>query len=135
MALRRSRVKLFVADIDRLFAETTPFVQRRGAYRREDITGLISGVDCAIMPSIWWENAPLVIQEAQGQNCPVITSNIGGMAEMIEDGVNGLTVGPNDPLALASAMRRIAEDADLRQNLFPWGTPPRHNRHDCEALS
>jgi glycosyltransferase involved in cell wall biosynthesis len=107
----------FVADIDRLFAETAPFVQRRGAYRREDITGLISTVDCAIMPSIWWENAPLVIQEAQGQNCPVITSNIGGMAEMIEDGVNGLTVPPNDPLALAGAMRRIAEDADLRQNL------------------
>ena len=87
----------FVADIDRLFAETSPTVQRRGAYRREDIAGLIATVDCAIMPSIWWENAPLVIQEAQGQDCPVITSNIGGMAEMIEDGVNGLTVPPNDP--------------------------------------
>lgn len=107
----------FVADIDRLFAETSPTVQRRGAYRREDIAGLIATVDCAIMPSIWWENAPLVIQEAQGQDCPVITSNIGGMAEMIEDGVNGLTVPPNDPMALAAAMRRIAEDPDLRQSL------------------
>ncbi|WP_457302429.1 glycosyltransferase, partial [Phyllobacterium sp. P5_D12] len=107
----------FVADIDRLFAETSPSVQRRGAYRREDIAGLIATVDCAIMPSIWWENAPLVIQEAQSQDCPVITSNIGGMAEMIEDGVNGLTVPTNDPIALAAAMRRIAEDADLRQTL------------------
>jgi glycosyltransferase involved in cell wall biosynthesis len=107
----------FVADIDRLFAETSPTVQRRGAYRREDIADLIATVDCAIMPSIWWENAPLVIQEAQGQDCPVITSNIGGMAEMIENGINGLTVPPNDPMALAGAMRRIAEDSDLRQNL------------------
>ncbi|WP_271898983.1 glycosyltransferase family 4 protein [Candidatus Phyllobacterium onerii] len=107
----------FVADIDRLFAETSPTVQRRGAYRREDIAGLIATVDCAIMPSIWWENAPLVIQEAQSQDCPVITSNIGGMAEMIEDGVNGLTVPPNDPMALAAAIRRIAEDPDLRQSL------------------
>jgi len=74
-------------------------------------------VDCMVMPSIWWENAPLVIQEAQGQNCPVITSNIGGMAEMIEDGVNGLTVPPNDPTALAAAMRRIVEDPDLREIL------------------
>jgi glycosyltransferase involved in cell wall biosynthesis len=107
----------FVSDIDRLFAETSPNVQRRGAYRREDIADLMSTVDCAIMPSIWWENAPLVIQEAQGQNCPVITSNIGGMAEMVEDGVNGLTVPPNDPTALAAAMRQMAEDADLRQIL------------------
>lgn len=107
----------FIADVDRLFAETYPFVQRRGAYRREDIAQLIASVDCAIMPSIWWENAPLVIQEAQGQNCPVITSNIGGMAESIEDEVNGLTVTPNDPMALASAIRRMAEDADLCQQL------------------
>lgn len=107
----------FVSDIDRLFAETAPFVQRRGAYRREDIPQLIRQVDCALMPSIWWENAPLVIQEAQGQDCPVICSNIGGMAEMIEDGVNGLTVPPNDPLALAHAMRRVAENPELRRSL------------------
>ena len=107
----------FIEAIDKLFAETAPVVQRRGGYRREDIAGLIRSVDCAVMPSIWWENAPLVIQEAQGQNCPVITSNIGGMAEMIEDGVNGLTVPPNDPTALAVAMRRMAEDADLRETL------------------
>lgn len=107
----------FVAEIDRLFAETSPTVQRRGSYRRDDIAGLVASVDCAVMPSIWWENAPLVIQEAQGQNCPVITSNIGGMAEMIEHGVNGLTVPPNDPVALASAMRRIAADPEFRQRL------------------
>lgn len=107
----------FVNEIDRLFAETAPFVQRRGAYRREDIAQLIQAVDCAIMPSIWWENAPLVIQEAQAQNCPVICSNIGGMAEMITDGINGLTVPPNDPLALGNAMQRIAENPELRQSL------------------
>ncbi|MBB5702808.1 glycosyltransferase involved in cell wall biosynthesis [Ochrobactrum daejeonense] len=113
----------FVNDLDRLFAETSPFVQRRGAYRREDIAQLIQTVDCAVMPSIWWENAPLVIQEAQGQNCPVICSNIGGMAEMIENEVNGLTVPPNDPLALAQAMRRMAENPDLRRSL---GSNARH---------
>ena len=114
----------FIETIDKLFAETAPVVQRRGGYRREDIAGLIRSVDCMVMPSIWWENAPLVIQEAQGQNCPVITSNIGGMAEMIEDGVNGLTVPPNDPTALAVAMRRMAEDADLRETLSQGARHP-----------
>ncbi|MNL46992.1 D-inositol-3-phosphate glycosyltransferase [compost metagenome] len=47
----------------------------------------------------------------------MIASNIGGMAEMVQDGVNGITVSPNDPRALAAAMRRMAESPDLRRRL------------------
>ncbi|KSV62484.1 glycosyl transferase [Sinorhizobium sp. GW3] len=107
----------FKDEIGRLFKKTAPSVQQRGAYRREDIGDLIAAVDCTIVPSIWWENAPLVIGEAQSQRKPVIASNIGGMAEMVQDGVNGITVSPNDPRALAAAMRRMAESPDLRRRL------------------
>ncbi len=107
----------FKDEIARLFKKTAPSVQQRGAYRREDIGELIAAVDCTIVPSIWWENAPLVIGEAQTQRKPVIASNIGGMAEMVQDGVNGITVSPNDPRALAAAMRRMAESPDLRRRL------------------
>ncbi|MCZ4089246.1 glycosyltransferase family 4 protein [Sinorhizobium psoraleae] len=107
----------FVDEITRLFSETAPVVQQRGPYRREDVANLVAAVDCTIVPSIWWENAPLVIQEAQALGRPVIASNIGGMAEMIEDGLNGLTVAPGDPRGLASAMRRIADDPDFRRRL------------------
>lgn len=107
----------FVDGIGRLFAETAPTVQHRGPYRREDVAGLMAAVDCTLVPSIWWENAPLVIQEAQARGRPVIASNIGGMAEMVEDGVNGLTVPPNDPRALACAMRRILEEPGLQHHL------------------
>ncbi|MBD9373734.1 glycosyltransferase family 4 protein [Rhizobium sp. ARZ01] len=105
--------KDFVEEIDRRFAETAPSVQPRGPYRREDIGDLVAAVDCTIVPSVWWENAPLVIQEAQMQGRPVIASNIGGMAEMIEHGANGLTVPPNDARALAAAMRDILEEPNL----------------------
>ncbi len=107
----------FTDEIARLFSETAPVVQQRGPYRRDDVADLVAAVDCTIVPSIWWENAPLVIQEAQALGRPVIASNIGGMAEMIEDGVNGLTVVPGDPRALGSAMRRIVEEPDLRRHL------------------
>lgn len=107
----------FKDEIARLFKKTAPSVQQRGAYRREDIGELVAAVDCTIVPSIWWENAPLVIGEAQSQRKPVIASNIGGMAEMVQDGVNGITVSPNDPRALAAAMRRMAESPDLRRRL------------------
>ncbi|WP_018426708.1 glycosyltransferase family 4 protein [Hoeflea sp. 108] len=109
--------EVFVSEVDRLFSETAPTVQRRGPYRREDVAELVAAVDCTVVPSIWWENAPLVIQEAQAQGRPVIASNIGGMAELVEDGVNGLGVSPNDPRALAGAMRRIAEAPELRHRL------------------
>ncbi len=107
----------FVEEITRLFQETAPTVQQRGPYRREDVIDLVASVDCTIVPSIWWENAPLVIQEAQALGRPVIASNIGGMAELIENGSNGLTVAPNDPRALASAMRRLAQDGGLARRL------------------
>ncbi len=109
--------KNFVDEIDALFAGTAPSVQRRGPYRREDIGDLLAAVDCTIVPSVWWENAPLVIQEAQAQGRPVIASSIGGMAEMIEHGVNGLTVPPNDARALAAAMRNLLEQPNLLQEL------------------
>ncbi|HXV29661.1 MAG TPA: glycosyltransferase family 4 protein [Sinorhizobium sp.] len=107
----------FMGEIARLFTETAPAVHQRGPYRREDVADLVAAVDCTIVPSIWWENAPLVIGEAQACRRPVIASNIGGMAEMVEDGANGLTVAPNDPRALAAAMRRIIEEPDLRRRL------------------
>ena len=47
-------------------------------------------VDWVVVPSIWWENSPLVIQEAFLHGRPVICSDIGGMAEKVDDGVNGL---------------------------------------------
>ena len=74
---------------------------RLGAYDRDDIPELMAAVDWVVAPSIWWENAPLVIQEAFQHDRPVITSNIGGMAEKIEDGVNGLhfRVGSAEDLA------------------------------------
>ncbi len=51
---------------------------------------LMAGVDWVVVPSIWWENSPLVIQEAFAHGRPVICSDIGGMAEKVTDGVNGL---------------------------------------------
>ncbi|WEJ40058.1 glycosyltransferase (plasmid) [Sinorhizobium sp. C101] len=114
----------FVDEITRLFQETAPTVQQRGPYRREDVADLVAAVDCTIVPSIWWENAPLVIQEAQALGRPVIAGNIGGMAEMIEDGANGLTVAPNDPRALASAMRRLAQDGALARRLSAHAREP-----------
>ncbi|WP_439578547.1 glycosyltransferase family 4 protein [Elioraea sp.] len=90
-----------------------PEARHRGAYARGELTSLIGEADWVVMPSVWWENAPLVIQEAFQHRRPVITSGIGGMAEMVRDGMDGLHVRPDDPAALAAAMIHAAEDPAL----------------------
>ena len=81
-----------------------------GPYHREDVARLVRDVDWVIVPSIWWENAPLVIQEAFQHRRPVICSDIGGMAEMVRDGVDGLHFRVADPASLAATMRRATDD-------------------------
>jgi hypothetical protein len=67
-------------------------------------------VDWVVVPSVWWENSPLVIQEAFQRGRPVICSDIGGMAEKVADGVDGLHFRAGDPEALAATIARAATD-------------------------
>lgn len=107
----------FIAGIDRLFEETASHVVRLGPYRPEDLPGLMRAVDWVVVPSVWWENAPLVIAEARQHRRPVIASGMGGMAEAVKDGEDGLYVRPNDPADLARVMARAARDGDLHRKL------------------
>jgi glycosyltransferase involved in cell wall biosynthesis len=61
-------------------------------------------VDWVVVPSRWWENSPLVIQEAFLHKRPVICSDIGGMAEKVADGVDGLHFRAGDPRSLAQVL-------------------------------
>lgn len=96
-------------------------VRAFGGYAREDFPRLVADVDWVVVPSVWWENAPLVIQEAFRHKRPVICSNIGGMAEMVRDGTDGLhfRVGDAADLArtMALAMRSETLWDDLRRNI------------------
>lgn len=103
----------YAARIDAAISALGSRVSRLGPYRREDIPGLMSEIDWVVVPSVWWENAPLTISEAQFHRRPVIASGIGGMAELVRDGINGLNVRPGDARSLAQAMTRAASDPDL----------------------
>jgi len=58
---------------------------------------VFSKVDCIVVPSIWAENSPLVIHEAQACKIPVITADFGGMKELVQNKVNGLLFEHRNP--------------------------------------
>jgi len=87
-------------------------------YRNADIVRTVfDAVDGIVVPSIWDENAPLVIHEAQQARVPVITADAGGMRELVADGVNGYLHKHRSADALADAIERAlaspVEFADL----------------------
>jgi glycosyltransferase involved in cell wall biosynthesis len=103
-----------------------------GQYEPEDLPKLMAETDWVVVPSIWWENSPLVIQEAFLYGRPVICSDIGGMAEKVADNVNGLYFRRGDADSLAEAMRRAATTKGLWETLR-GDVPPIHNMRDHVA--
>jgi glycosyltransferase involved in cell wall biosynthesis len=77
----------------------------------------MSAADWVVVPSRWWENSPLVIQEAFQYKRPVICSDIGGMAEKVTDGVNGLHSRVGDHVRLAETIGRAVGTPGLWEQL------------------
>lgn len=85
-------------------------VEIKGVFDAEEVSSVFKEVDVAIVPSIWWENYPLIIHEALVSSVPIIASNIGGMAEKVKDGKTGFTFEVGDASSLAQVMQSIADN-------------------------
>jgi len=120
----------FTDALGRAFAEAGAEIVQCGPYRRQELPALMAEVDWVVTPSIWYENAPLVIQEAFQHRRPVIASNIGGMAEMVRDGVDGLHARPGDARHFAQVMRRAMEEDGLWRRLVE-GIAPQPAMETC----
>ena len=88
-----------------------------GPYVHMELPRLMANIDWVIVPSIWWENSPLVIQEAFAFGKPVICSDIGGMAEKVADRRNGLHFRVGDPVHLAQVIREALATPGLWDSL------------------
>ena len=95
-----------------------------GSYRQDDLAGLMADIDWVIMPSIWWENSPVVIQEAFLHRRPLMVSGIGGMAEKVRHEVDGLHFRVGSPESLADAMTRALTEAALWPRLSQAAPEP-----------
>lgn len=110
-------------DLLRATAADVTFV---GQYDHDQLPSLMRHIDWVVVPSIWWENSPLVIQEAFAHGRPVICSDIGGMAEKVQDGVTGLHFRARSPQSLAAAIGTATTTEGLWERLRA-AIPPVHD--------
>jgi glycosyltransferase involved in cell wall biosynthesis len=110
---RHYRDTPFHARTQALLEGVKDVVSLIGGYRGEDVLELMAACDWIVVPSIWWENSPVVIQEARFAGRPLICANIGGMAEKI-DSRTDLLFPARSPGALADLITKV-----IRQRIKP----------------
>ncbi len=101
--------------------------------RRDDVPAVTAALDVAVLPS-YREAQGMVILEAMALSRPVVASAVGGIPEMIEDGVTGLLVPPHDAEALAGAIVRLLKNHPLADTLGRAGHDMVHDRFCIELM-
>ena len=123
-------VRLRLIGDDRLVPRYTwrlrNLIRRAGIAERVEFSGRIDAVevvagayaaaDIFVLPSLW-DTSPIAVMEAMCFGLPVVATAAGGAGEWVENGVNGFVVPPRDSASLATAIRRLVEDAALRQRM------------------
>jgi glycosyltransferase involved in cell wall biosynthesis len=95
-----------------------------GAFPNQDIGRVFADLDVLVVPSMWYENTPLVVHSAQATSTPVIGSNVPGISEVIQHGHNGLLFEMGDIEALASLLGRIAGDGEVIRSMSRNASKP-----------
>ena len=88
-------------------------IKFKGTFPNEKLGEVLTEVDVLVVPSRWYENTPLVIQSALATKTPLVVTNLGGMSELVKDGINGLTFELNNDKDLAEKLKVIVEKPEL----------------------
>lgn len=98
--------------------------------RRSDVHLIIAAADVVVVPSVWEEAFGIIIAEAMASARPVVASNIGGIPELVDDGVTGKLVEPGDSDGLARAIHKLLMDITERERLGNAGLVQAREKFD-----
>ena len=115
-------------------AANSPRIHFLGQLDERELAGRYQGARLVVVPSLGLESSGLVVVEAMAHGRPVVVSPVGGLPELVEDGVNGLIFGRGDVADLTAKLRLLLDDRGLAQRLGTAGrakyaetaTPDRH---------
>ncbi len=101
----------------RLRREAPRNVSFLGSVAPDKIQDLMRAAALVVVPSLWYENFPLVVAEAMAAGRPVVASRIGGIPEMMREGETGLLCSPGNPERLAHTIQKLMDYPDLRARM------------------
>jgi glycosyltransferase involved in cell wall biosynthesis len=110
-------------------------VKYYGAYNNNDINKVLSEIDVLIVPSIWPENSPLVIQEAFLAGIPVITSNFGGMKELVTHEKDGWLFEAGNSISLNKIVKEIIMNPEVLNKIRGDKTKVRTIEDDAKVMA
>jgi glycosyltransferase involved in cell wall biosynthesis len=114
-----------------------PDIHWRGSVAHVDRWQALAEIDVLVVPSIWYENSPLTIHEAHMARVPVIASAVGGILELVRDGVTGRTFPVGHANALAAVLREVVAQpeclSEWRRAIVPPKTMAAH-AEEIEAI-
>jgi glycosyltransferase involved in cell wall biosynthesis len=99
---------------------------------RTDVPALLRTFDLAVCSSNF-EGTPLTILEYMEAGLPVVSTRVGGVPDLVEDGVTGLLVDPGDPAALAGALAELLGDRERRAEMGLKGQERRRREFDIDV--
>ncbi|MCC7011571.1 MAG: glycosyltransferase [Planctomycetes bacterium] len=105
------------AQLAELARECGDAVVFHGRFDNHKIASVYEQIDVLAVPSTWFENSPITIHESFLFETPIVTSNIGGMAELVRDGVDGLHFEVGDAHDLAAKLARLVDEPALLGSL------------------
>ena len=112
----------FEAQLRRL--DRRGVVEVRGAFGPDDLPALLGEVDAAVMPSMWWDCAPLMAAECLAGRVPLLAPRLGGIPEWIRDEQDGLLFDGRSAEGLTVALDRLAGEEGLLERIQAGIRPP-----------
>lgn len=97
--------------------DNDPSIQFMGTFPNDRISEVMDHTDVLVVPSIWYENTPLVILSAFASHVPVVATDVGGLTEMVKHDKNGLTFPKGDSDELARQLMRFFDEPELLKRL------------------
>lgn len=105
-----------------------------GTFPNQQIADVLGGLDVLVVPSLWYENTPLVVYSALAAKCPVVASDFPGMSEVVLHEKNGLVFPAGDSQALAEQLRSLATIPGLLMRLSAGCKPPKSSKAYVDEL-
>jgi glycosyltransferase involved in cell wall biosynthesis len=118
-------------DEVRAAAARDPRIEYLGRIERAALLAQLDRARAVVLPSVWEDNGPLAILEAQARGAALVVTDRGGPPEFVRDGESGLIVAAEDVAALAEAMQRLVGDPELAQRLGHVGRQDVRAQHNA----